>query len=209
MKKILFVVYVSLVTSASFSQSTLTSENKKIFRTENKKKPLLSVNFMLNDFRTADRIKSSSVSSVFAHKGWSKISEMSPGLSINYMQGLTDHIDFMASLGGSFADFNFKNVENASTPSSNRFLLEADANAVFKLLTDKYIVNPYLSAGVGASLYNASYGAYIPFGFGIQFKLSEESFLFTNAQYRLGITDKSSNHFNYSIGFAAPLFGDK
>lgn len=193
MKKILFVVLVSLIATTSFSQS------------DYKKKPTLSINFMLNDFRTAERISNNSIAAVMRKRTWAQFKEMSPGLSVQYMQGLNDHVDFSATMGGSFADFVYKN--QASTTGTNSFLLELDANVNVKLLSDRYKVNPFVSAGVGASSYKSSFGAYIPFGVGIQFKLSEGSFLFTNAQYRVGITDKTANHFNYSIGFAAPLFG--
>lgn len=199
MKKLLFVVCVSMLTSTSFSQAT---------KVQSKKKPFLAINFMMNDFRTADRIKNGSLSAVFRDKSWSNFKQMSPGLSLSYFEGLTNNLDFMATLGGSFADYSFRNKTNTGSASSaSNFLLEADANINVKLLSDNYIVNPYFTTGVGASLYRSSYGAYIPFGVGVQFKLSEESFLFTNVQYRVGITDKSSNHFNYSLGFAAPLFG--
>lgn len=194
-KFLLFVLFAGISLS-TFAQTGLY-----------KKKPTFSVNFLLNDFRTADRLRTSTVESVLNQKKWSQIKEMSPGLSLNYFQGLSDHVDFMATLGGSFADVTPKNQE--TTNKSNVFLLELDANVNLKLLSDRYAVNPYLTAGVGASMYKSSYGAYIPFGVGVQFKLTPESFLFLNSQYRVGITDKASNHFVYSIGFGAPLVSTK
>lgn len=193
MKKTLLVVTVTFITCISFSQTG-----------SFKKQPTLSVNFMMNDYRTAEQLKSATLGGVFNEGSWSSVSQMSPGLSVNYLQGLTDYIDFMATLSGSFVDYTMK---NRSRTGSEKFLLEADANVNMKLLRDQYIVNPYLTAGVGLSKYSVHWGAYIPFGLGLQFKLSPESYLFTNFQYRTGITDNASNHFNYSIGFGAPLKG--
>jgi hypothetical protein len=193
MKKALLLVLISFNAFISFSQEGL-----------NKKKPTLAINFIMNDYRTAGLLKSSSLGGILNEGSWSNLSEMQPGLAVSYYQGLTNNVDFMATLGGSFVDYATKTRPRSG---SEKFLVEADANLNMKLLSDHYVVTPYFSAGVGASKYGVHWGAYIPFGVGLQFKLSEESFLFTNFQYRVGITDNSANHFNYSIGFGAPLFG--
>lgn len=108
----------------------------------------------------------------------------------------------MATLGGSFVRYPFK---NRTTSTTEGFLLQADANVNLKLLEDNYIVNPYLTAGVGASLYQVYYGAYIPAGAGFSFRLHEDALMFTQVQYRIGITDNTANHFNFQLGFATPL----
>ncbi|HEX8330977.1 MAG TPA: hypothetical protein VF622_00075 [Segetibacter sp.] len=192
------VVLVFLVFSISFCTSFAQSSSTSI----NKKQPTLSVHFILNDYRTAQMIKNSSLSEVLIKDDISKFTEMSPGLSIAYFKGISDHVDFMATFGGSFAKYEFK---NGRSERSEKLLLEVDANVNVKLLPDNYRVTPYVTAGVGTSLYGAHYGAYIPLGLGLQFRLGEDAFLFTNMQYRTGITEFTNNHFNYSIGFGAPL----
>ena len=191
MKKFLLIVFTMLLAGVGYGQ-------KYIY----KKKPTLSVNFILNDFRTADMIRKNSLASVFRNKQWSKVSEMGPGLAINYFQGITDFVDFSASFGASIVDYTFKNRLNLGF---DNFLIETDANINVKLLTDKYLVTPYLSAGAGISKYKSYWGAYIPFGFGLQFRLAENTFLNTQFQYRTGITSMTNNHFNYSIGFGTPI----
>ena len=191
MKKLLFLVVVTLFSVAGFSQPYLY-----------KKKPTLSVNFILNDFRTADMIRMNSLAGVFKNKQWSKVSQMGPGLAINYAQGITDYVDFTASMGASIVDYTFK---NKPTTGADNFLLETDANIAIKLLSDKYLVTPYLSAGAGVSMYKVYWGAYIPFGFGLQFRLAENTFLNTQMQFRTGISENTNNHFNYSIGFGTPI----
>jgi hypothetical protein len=167
-----------------------------------KKNPSLSVNFMLNDYRSATAINNSSLSEALRTDKLSSFTDMSPGVSISYYKGLSDHFDFMSTIGGSSPKYDFK---NGKTNRSAKLLLEADAAINMKLLPDNYKVTPYLTLGVGASLYGAHYGAYIPMGLGIQFKLGEDAFLFTNLQYRNGITEFANNHLNYSLGFGAPL----
>ncbi|MCZ0211835.1 hypothetical protein OZK63_41485, partial [Streptomyces sp. UMAF16] len=67
--------------------------------------------------------------------------------------------------------------------------MEADASVNLKLLTDKYFMVPYLSAGVGASMYAGTYfGAYIPVGTGLQFNLGEGNFINLQYSYHLGIS---------------------
>jgi hypothetical protein len=58
--------------------------------------PALGISFFLNDFTTADRIRTTSLSQVLADKKWAKPKEMSPGIAITYFKGLTKHVDFSA-----------------------------------------------------------------------------------------------------------------
>jgi len=195
MKKLLMSFLAAGVAVASMAQTPVSW----------KKRPTLSINFFLKDFQTTDRIGSSSIGSVLSNKEWAKIKDMTPGLSLQYFEGLSDHFDFMATLGGSFIDYPFL---GKGTSGKDKFLLETDANVNIKLLTDKYFCVPFLSVGIGASMYDGSkFGAYIPGGGGLQFNLGQgESFLFTQMSYRVPVTTSTANyHFNYSIGFGSPL----
>jgi hypothetical protein len=198
MKKtiVLFLLFVSLTCTTAFSQTG----------SINPKQPTVSVHFTLNDYRTPQLIKNTSVSQVLRTDSWSSFKEMSPGLSVAYHKGLSDHVDFMASLGGAYVKYQLRNGKQVS---SERILIEADVNLNMKLLPDNFPVNPYVTAGVGASLYGVHYGAYIPLGLGLQFKLGEDAFLFSNFQYRTGITEFTNNHMNLSVGFGAPIGSKK
>lgn len=172
-----------------------------------KKRPSLAVHFILNDFKTAEAIRKSSFGSVLNDKNWSRISQMTPGLGLQYLEGLCDHVDFASSLQISFLDYPF---ENKKSTGSDDMLLEADAAVNLKLLKDNYILVPYVTAGLGASMYKSYFSAYMPLGVGFQFNLgNSDAFLFTNAQYRVPVTDLASYHFNYSIGFASSIKAGK
>ena len=197
MKKIIMSFLALGLFVSAFAQTTTTPSYKK--------RPTLSVNFFLKDFKTPDAIGNSSLATVLKDNTWAKVSDMSPGLNIQYFEGLSEHFDFMATLGGTFVDYPFLGRPKVG---QDKFLLELDANLNVKLLSDKHFFVPFLSAGVGASMYGGNYfGAYIPVGAGFQFNLgNSESFLFTQFTYKVPVTTATNNYnFNYSLGFGSPL----
>jgi OmpA-OmpF porin, OOP family len=198
MKKALLSFLILVLAASSFAQDA----------TSNKKRPTLSVNFVLNDFLTASRLRASSLPSVLNSKDWARMKEMTPGFGITYYEGLSDHFDFMSSLQGSFVKYPFRNGRKTSGEWLNTQL---DANINMKLLTDDHFCVPYLTAGVGVFSHGGTYfGAYMPVGSGLQFNLgNQETFVFTQFQYRIAVTDNAAYHFNYSLGVGAPLSAKK
>lgn len=194
MKKVLSILFVcALLSSDTFGQ------DDEILR------PAIGISFNLTDFTTASRIRSTSLSKVIANKQIAKIREMSPGLSISYYKGLQKHLDFVATLGGTFLNYPFPD----KTFSSNSLLLTADAQLNFKLTSEKYWVQPYATAGVGAHQYAGYYGAYIPLGLGVKVNLYDEVQIYLTSQYRVPVTTETANyHFFHSLGFAQN-FGKK
>lgn len=193
MKKILSLMLLATIVSiAAFSQ------DKKDYI----KRPALGIHFFFSDFQTASRIRSSSLSSVLNNNQWSKFKDMNPGLAINYMEGLTPHLDFSATLGGSFVDYP---IDSKPPFGSEKFLLEGTAMVHAKLLTDKYVLNPYLAGGIGISKYTGYYGAFMPLGLGLQVSVMDEAFLFINQQYRVKVSNNTNYHLYSSIGFAGNI----
>lgn len=190
---LLFAIAIMGVSSTSFSQSA-----------GQKKGSILAVNFVLNDFTTAQRLQKGSLGGVLKDKQWAQFSEMAYGLSIQYIEGLTDHVDFAGTLAGTFVKYPFPKKQ---MPTSDALLLELDAALNLKLLTDRFVVVPYAVAGAGLSMYKGSdFAAYIPLGMGFQVNMGKsDAFMFTQGLYKVGVTSHAANHFTYSIGFAAPL----
>ena len=60
----------------------------------------IGISFFLNDFITADRIRSTSLNQVISDKKFAKMGDMSPGLALNYFKGIGNHVDFVGTLGG-------------------------------------------------------------------------------------------------------------
>jgi len=196
MKKfMLFVVAVSM-SAVAFSQPM----------TSYKKQPTLGVSFFLKDMYTANLIDKTSLSNVLNNKLWTKVSDMAPGLSLNYYHGLTDHIDFQGSLAGSFTKYPYSFFSGVASSNDNKFLMELSTAANIKLLTDKHVLVPYIHLGIGASMYAGNYfAAYAPTGAGLQIKLSEGTFVNALFGYNIKVSALSTNHLNYSIGIASPL----
>ncbi len=163
-----------------------------------------SVDFHLfyNDFFTAQQIRATSVNNVLKNKLWSPLSNNQIGLGFSYYKGITKKIDAVGTLDASFVDYLF---QSGATNGTSKFLLTTQAAANIKMFDDSKTVVPYLTAGVGFSLYNGNAGFYIPAGVGLQFNVFNEAFIFTNAQYRIPLTTTVNYHFNYSIGIGTSI----
>ncbi len=192
MKKLLMVLVAILFVNGIFAQNT-------------DQKLLPSIGFQISfiDFTTANDFRTKSVSQIIREKQYGKISRMDPALTLNYMQGLNDHIDFMGRITGSFLTYPFRNVVSSS--SAEKFYAETDANVNIKLLSNKYIVVPYLQAGVGVSTYNRSFMAQIPLGVGLQINMFDEVFVHLNSNYRIPVTQRANYSFMHSIGISVPI----
>ena len=175
--------------------------------TDLKKRPTLGIGFNLKDFKTAELLKNKSLSDVLINNSFSQIQDMAPGAAITYYEGITDHIDFMANLGACFTPYKYK---GKNLGSGDNFLLDLDAHVNFKLLTDNYFLVPYITTGIGASMYKGTYFAANTIGgLGLQFKLGEGSFIYTQATYKFGISEYGKENLNFSLSFASPLVDKK
>jgi len=173
-----------------------------VFAQDDEIRPVaIGVSFILNDFTTAERIRSTSLSTVLNNKQWAKVKEMSPGLAISYFKGLRKHIDFAGTLAGSFVSYE---LPNGTSTSGDKFLLEGDASLNFKMVSEKYWVQPYLIAGVGAQMYGGTYfGAFIPTGVGLKVNLYDDAHFFVTSQYRIPVTHESVEYrFLHQFGVA-------
>jgi len=164
----------------------------------------LGVSFIMNDFTTAQRIRNSSLATVFRDKQWAKFKEMSPGLAITYFKGLKPRLDFASTLAASYVTYPLRN--NKPAESSDALLLEVDASGNFKMLDESYLLTPYASAGVGVSKYKSYWAAFIPLGVGLKLNLFDEASVFVAGQYRVPVTYETGNyHFMYSFGISGVI----
>ena len=164
----------------------------------------IGVSFILNDYVTAQRIRSSSLSNVLNNNQWAKVKEMAPGLALSYFKGLRKKLDLAGTLAGSYVSYT---IPNHTPSSSDKFLLEGDASLNFKMVSEKYWVQPYLLAGVGAQMYGGTYfGAFIPTGVGLKVNLFDDAHFFITSQYRIPVTKGSVEyHFFNQFGIAGRI----
>ena len=182
---------LSLVTLVAFTVSYA--------QTDYKKGSGFGIHFIFDDFKTAAEIRSTSLSNVLQNNEFYKTTRMSPGLAVSYLRGITNHLDFAGTLSGSFLDYP---VPDKVSTGNKDFLMELAATLNLKLLTDKYRVTPFLTAGIGASKYTGYYGAFVPLGVGLQIKLGDNVFVLLNSQYRVAASENTAYHFYHSVGFA-------
>jgi OOP family OmpA-OmpF porin len=163
----------------------------------------LAISFIMNDYTSPQRLKTSTPALLFRDKQWAKFSEMSPGLALTYFKGLLSHLDFAGTLAASYVNYS---LPNKAAFSNDGFLLEGDASIQLKLLSEQYFLTPYLSAGVGASKYRSYYGAFIPVGGGFKLNIFDEASIFLSSEYRIPVTTQTAGyHFMYSFGIAGVL----
>jgi len=191
MKKILLTLFIlSLLLHDTYAQN------------DDVRQKSLGLSFFLNDFVTASRIRNTSLTSVLGNKQWARFKDMSPGLSLHYFDGITSHIDFAASLGGSFVSYPMKN----RIFNNDHFLLEGNAALHLKATTEKYWVQPYLTVGVGGHTYRNFWGAFLPVGLGFKINFFDEASVFIQSTYRVPVTTETANyHFQHSLGVAGIL----
>ncbi len=164
--------------------------------------PTLSIFFSFHDFRSAANVRATSLSSAIRNNQFGKISEMSPGLGLTYLEGIHKHFDVSITLSGSFLDYPF---ETRPQYNKDNFLLEGDVSLRGKMFSNKSWISPYLQLGVGSSFYSGYYAAFIPAGGGLQLSFFDEAYFLVNAQYRIPVTSMASYHFFYSIGVAGKI----
>lgn len=187
MKKFLILFLTTGLFTAAFSQSY-------------KKQNTLGISFFLNDFNTAAAIKEQGLAYQVTNGKLFPIKDMNVGAAINYLSGLSDHADFIATLGASFLKYPIKGREPFI---DNKLMLEATAGINLKLMTDRYWLSPFIDLGVGASKYANHYSAFIPAGVGLQVSFARDAFLLLNSQYRIPVTQNATEHLYHSIGVVA------
>ncbi len=169
---------------------------------EQKKRPSLGIHFLMNDFYTAQSLRTSGLSTVLESKSWQKGKNMTAGMAVSYEQGLSNKLDFVGTLSGTFVKYPINGKPAALNTS---LLLEGTAAVNLKLLTDNYFFNPFLTAGIGASKYRGYYAAFMPFGLGAQIRVADETFIVWNSQYRVPVTENASYHLYHSLGVVSSL----
>jgi OmpA-OmpF porin, OOP family len=196
MKKILLLIACFFAISGAMAQNN-----------DYKLPPSLGFQFSFIDFNTARDLRTRSLEQVLSDKTWSKTSNMNPALTINYAQGLHNNIDFMGRLTGSFLNYPLRNPSVLNP--SNQFYLEADANVNVKLLSNKYIVVPYVQGGVGIAMAGRTYMAQMPLGVGLQINLFDEAFIHLNSNYRVPVTQRANYSLMHSFGVVVPVVEKK
>ncbi|HJS53805.1 MAG TPA: OmpA family protein [Chitinophagaceae bacterium] len=188
-------VFVSLLAAIMITPAVSGQEDEEIRSHE------IGVSFNLVDYTTAQLIRSTSFNAVIRDNQFGK--DMNPGLGVHYFKGLKKKIDFAGSLNTAFLSHPFP---DKPANGVEKFLLQIEGAAHFKMVTDKYWLQPFLIAGFGAQKYDIYYGAYVPLGLGLNVNFFSEGRLFINSTYRVPVTTGTANyHFLHSFGIAGRI----
>ncbi len=161
----------------------------------------IGIHYSYTDFETATKIKASSFNNVVKNKQWSIPTNMMLGFGIDFLKGITNHLDFAANVNYA------KGINTYNLPTTNLSsfsLLTLDAAINWKLFSDKYYVCPFINTGIGMYVQNGT-GMYAPLGVGLQFNIFNAAFLNLQSQYRLPIKNGDNSNFYYQLGFATSI----
>lgn len=100
-------------------------------------------------------------------------------------------------------DYVRRNRYNESGQRRETFLGEFDVRFNYNILPrDRWIVSPYVFAGVNASYHDIYFGADIPLGAGLNIALNKAHDLSLNLEsaYKIAATTHDANHLQHSVG---------
>jgi len=163
---------------------------------------MFSYNISFSDYKFPKQIADSTFSKAIKETDWLKPGNKSLGMSVSYWKGLSSHIDFSGSLTGTFSNFPALFIKG-DTIGEARFTPQLDALLHFRMFREKAVVNPFLTAGVGAGYFHTQFAAYTPLGTGLQFRFNQGVYLFLQMQWRMKLTSGiNQDYLLYSVGFA-------
>lgn len=192
MKRFLFLALTVFFANAVVSQTAGSLKKGKY----------LGIQFNMYDFASAKEIRSAGLNSVIANESWLKIDRKKIGFSVAHTTGLNDNVDLSSRLGYAVLE-NALTQKNLGLGYKSYFELETALNV--KLLTDKYLVSPFLVLGAGAATWSGYYAAYLPTGAGLQLNLFDENLIVLQTQYRLPVTSNANHHLFFSLGIFTSL----
>lgn len=162
----------------------------------------IGFSYFLNDFTTAERIRTTSLNTVVNNKSFAEMGEMNAGVAVNYFKSMGPKLNMGAYLGFSGVRYPMRgrNITNRG------LLVEFTATLNKMMTTEDYYVQPYLTLGVGGHKFGPHYGVFIPAGLGLKLNIFSEANLFITSNYRVPVTNETASyHFQHMIGIAAPL----
>ncbi len=168
-----------------------------------KKSTLFGIHFDLLDFKTPVSWKNNN-----SARNATNVKDLDFGFSLSYWKGLTSHIDFSTKINALIHNYSSADRRIATTNTEAGFELEPTIN--IRAFKDYNVVNPFLTAGIGAGLYTGKFGAYVPTGVGVQFNFNSMTYLMIQATYHWTLSkDAVKDNLLYSIGIAQDFGPDR
>jgi outer membrane protein OmpA-like peptidoglycan-associated protein len=186
-QKLTMVLALALLVTGAVAQVNSVSPDKK--------PSLFGIHLNAVDFVTPETFNNNNTERKLAG-----LRDMDFGLSLSYWRGLTNTIDFAGKFNATLR--NYAGARGESTAKTEAGL-ELEPTLNFRPFSDKALINPFLTAGIGAGLYTGKFSGYVPAGVGIQVNFNSVAYLMLQSNYRWSLDkDVMGNHIMHSIGIA-------
>ena len=188
-QKITLFFTLVLLAAGSFAQMM----NDKF--SSDKKGNLFGIHFNAVDFKTPESFKNTNTP-----RNLTKIRDMSFGLSLSNIRGLSRRIDLSVRLNGILHDYA---LDRGESTTKTEVGLELEPSLFLRPIKDNNLLSPMAIIGIGAGYYTGEFGAYVPAGIGLQVNFNSFTYLFLQGMYRFTLTeDDVKDNLFYSIGLA-------
>jgi outer membrane protein OmpA-like peptidoglycan-associated protein len=192
--------FLKIALLLSLSTTFVFGQKKAVNKVE-KKPGIITFSINYSDYGFIKAVKDSSISYAFNRKGVFKSGSSSFGFGVSYWKGLGSHFDFSGNFAGTFSNFPALYVKGDSIGKAS-FTPQLDLLLHGKAFRENRVINPFLTAGVGAGYFGKQLVVYAPVGVGLQFHFNSGAYLFLQAQWKMALTDGIKDDFMfYSLGF--------
>lgn len=186
-----------LCTSLAYGQKKAAGKAGKA----DKKPGTITFSINYSDYGFWKAVNDSSLSYAFNRKGLFKSGNSSWGFGVSYWKGLSSHFDFSGNFAGTFSNFPALYVKGDSIGKAS-FTPQLDLLLHGKAMKEDRVINPFLTAGIGAGYFGRQLAVYAPVGVGLQFHFRSGAYLLLQAQWKMALTDGIRDDFMfYSLGF--------
>lgn len=186
-QKLTLVLASALLATGAFAQVNSGSPDKK--------PALFGIHLNAVDFITPETFQNNNTERKLAG-----LRDMDFGLSVSYWRGLTNTIDFAGKVNATLRNYAGARGETTTKTEAG---LELEPTLNFRPFSDKALINPFLTAGIGAGYYTGKFGGYVPAGVGIQVNFNSVSYLLLQSNYRWSLDNAvMGDHLMHSIGIA-------
>jgi OOP family OmpA-OmpF porin len=147
---------------------------------------ILGIHYSLSDFNN--------------NISFGQLNKMNAGLSLIYLKGINNNLDWLVELNGSFPD----NVMTHNTIDKKLSYIESSFSIRERLFNLRKFIQPFVQQGIGIFSYNKNAGSLFSIGPGLEVNY-KDVYITLNTQYKFSLNKNINNHLFYSIGISGRI----